>query len=101
MNEKGKSRRDIMRQVMRDRQLAYIHVFGMENNANRLVLSDLESFCRAGVSTFHPDPRIHALLEGRREVVLRISDFIKLSVEELCDKYGGPDAKTADQPTFT
>lgn len=88
-DRKGKDLRDLQRQQMRDRKLAYIHVFGMTDNANKLVLADLQRFCRAGVSTFHPDPRVHALLEGRREVVLRIADFINLSIEELCDKYGG------------
>lgn len=44
----------------------------------RKVLADLGRFCRADASTFHADPRIHALLEGRREVLLRLINFLKI-----------------------
>lgn len=47
------------------------------------VLADLRRFCRVNASTFHADPRIHALLEGRREVALRILTFIGLDSAEL------------------
>lgn len=86
-----------LRDAVRDRKLAYIHVFGMENAANRAVLADLKRFCRASESTFHPDGRVHALVEGRREVVLRIMDFLELSIDELCVKYGG--SKDGQTPT--
>lgn len=76
---------------MRDRKMAYTQVFGVETPANRAVLVDLQHFCRNRASTFHPDPRVHALLEGRREVVLRIADFLELNVEQLVAKYGGTD----------
>lgn len=42
------------------------------------VLADLGRFCRANSSTFHPDARTHALLEGRREVILRLLSFLKI-----------------------
>lgn len=47
------------------------------------VLKDLRGFCRAQESTFHADPRIHAVLEGRREVWLRISKQLNLTDEQL------------------
>ena len=47
------------------------------------VLADLAKFCRATQPTWHPDPRTHALLEGRREVWLRIQRYINLPVEQL------------------
>ena len=45
--------------------------------------NDLRRFCRADQSTFHPDPRVHSVLEGRREVWLRIEQFSKLPTEEI------------------
>ena len=75
--------------AMRERKIAYTQVFGVETAANKAVLADLRRFCRASESTFHADQRVHALLEGRREVVLRIMDFIDLSIDELVAKYGG------------
>jgi hypothetical protein len=51
------------------------------------VLEDLSRFCRGKESTFHPDPRVHALQEGRREVLLRILDYLTLSPEELLKKH--------------
>lgn len=52
------------------------------------VLADLAKFCRATQSTFHPDSRIHTLMEGRREVWLRISQHLNLTDEELLRLYG-------------
>jgi len=47
------------------------------------VLADLAKFCRANETTFHPDERVHAVLEGRREVWLRIQQHLNLSDEDL------------------
>lgn len=74
---------------MTERKQAYSLVFGGHALQERkLVLEDLSRFCREKESCFHADPRIHAALEGRREVMLRIRDYVELSVEELCMKYG-------------
>jgi hypothetical protein len=54
------------------------------------VLSDLARFCRALDTTFHPDARVQAQLEGRREVFLRIQHHLKLTDEELWALYGQP-----------
>lgn len=51
------------------------------------VLTDLARFCRADQSCFHPDPRVHAVLEGRREVWLRIQQNLQLTDEQLAQIY--------------
>jgi len=47
----------------------------------------LAAFCRAEETTFNLDPRVHAVLEGRREVFLRIQNHLNLSSEDLWKKY--------------
>ena len=71
------------------RQQAYIVTFtGVPQEE---VLADLASFCRANESTFHPDPRVAANLDGRREVWLRITQHLNLTQEQLWKLYGRPD----------
>ena len=53
------------------------------------VMEDLARFCRAHESTFHADPRMHAVAEGRREVWLRIQNHLQLSPDELWKLYSG------------
>lgn len=76
-------------QMLRERQVAYQRVFGdpIRSADVAIVLRDLAAFCRAGNSTFHADARLHALLEGRREVWLRIRDHVDLRLDELTAKY--------------
>ena len=47
------------------------------------VLRDLEKFCRGTETCFHPDARMHAVLEGRREVWLRIQKHLQLTPEQI------------------
>jgi hypothetical protein len=68
---------------IRGRRLAYHRVFDKENRYTQTVLQDLARFCRAQTSTFHPDSRVHATLEGRREVWLRIAQQLHLTEEEI------------------
>lgn len=56
-----------------------------------IVLLDLARFCRAHESTFHTDPRVHANLEGRREVFLRIMHHLQLSEADLWKLYARPE----------
>lgn len=65
------------------RARAYNAVFLRGAPETEAVLRDLAKFCRAHDSTFHTDPRVHAVLEGRREVFLLIMAFLNLSQEEL------------------
>jgi hypothetical protein len=62
---------------------SYIRVFPTQNPDVQTVLADLARFCRANEPAFHEDPRKHALLEGRREVFLRISKHLNLTDEQL------------------
>lgn len=82
-----------IRSVLSNRQHAYQEVFKSDSLSVQAVLKDLIRFCRANESTFHEDPRIHAVLEGRREVFLRIQKHLNLSTEDLWKLYkiGGND----------
>ena len=64
-------------------QQDYINIFVEDSQVTENVLNDLKIFCRATESTFHADPRIHAMLEGRREVWLHIERQLKLKPDEL------------------
>lgn len=68
--------------LIRNRKRAYQETF-IKDMASEIVMEDLARFCRAGKSTFDPDPRVHALLEGRKEVWLRIANHLNLTEEEL------------------
>lgn len=52
------------------------------------VLEDLAQFCRLHESTFHPDARVAANLDGRREVMLRICNHLNLDQEALWALHG-------------
>lgn len=74
---------DSIRRLLRGRALAYNRVFDRQNVFTHEVLADLARFCRAHETTFSADPRLHAALEGRREVWLRIVNHLNLSHDEL------------------
>ena len=70
------------------RSRSYRLLFGdADRGASKAVLKDLAKFCRANQSCFDPDPRIHAVLEGRREVWQRIANHLNLSPQELLAIY--------------
>lgn len=84
---------DLFRQTVRfltTRARAYQLAFPREAEATRIVLEDLAEFCRAEHSCFDADPRVHALLEGRREVWLRIMSHLNRTPLELNQMFGGP-----------
>jgi hypothetical protein len=66
---------------IKQRKTAYQLAF--TSPAGNEVLMDLVRFCRANRSCFDGDPRIHAVLEGRREVFLRIQEHLHLTPEQL------------------
>ena len=90
-NEKRVATLDLIRQ----RKVAYQLVFGHEGGT--AVIDDLKRFCRAEDSCFHPDPRNHAVLEGRRQVWLRIERHLKLSIEGIAHHYYGFAPSTGDR----
>lgn len=71
------------RRKLQGRSIAYHRVFDPANQFTRDVLLDLAKFCRAHDSTFHPDARVAAALEGRREVWLRIQEYLQLNIEQI------------------
>jgi hypothetical protein len=75
-----------------DLKRAYQQVFNTSHG--RLVLDDLGLFCRARRTCLVPNNReMTFVLEGRREVFLRIRDVIDLSIEELVRNYTREGAK--------
>ena len=70
------------------RKTAYNAVF--RSAQGEVILRDLARFCRAHDTTFVPDDRASALMEGRREVWLRIQHHLQLSEAELWDIYQQP-----------
>lgn len=84
-------------EFLRGRRRSYQLTFS--SPAGNEVLLDLAEFCRANVTTFHPDPRVAAQLDGRREVWLRIQQHLHLSGEQLMELYKGRPAnlKPKDQ----
>lgn len=82
--EKDISALELAKNILAKRQQAYHQVFNSDKGVFlETVLGDLARFCRAEKTTFHEDPRIHAALEGRREVWLRIQHHLKLDSAEL------------------
>ncbi|CAB4132162.1 hypothetical protein UFOVP134_49 [uncultured Caudovirales phage] len=61
------------------------------------VLEDLAEFCRANETCFHADPRMHAVLEGRREVWLRIRKFLDLTAEQQAALMAVPQVRIASE----
>ena len=87
--ETPKKDKEQVKSALQARKQAYVHVFEPEGNKSaEKVLKDLAKFCRAHETTFNPDPRLHALMEGRREVWLRILEHTKFTQEEFMQKYG-------------
>jgi len=76
---------DALRRLITGRKRAYQRVF--EGPDGQQVLIDLARFCRAHESTFDPDARISATLDGRREVWLRIEQHLNLDSDTLWELY--------------
>lgn len=74
-----------LRQIVFHRQFAYQQTF--HGPLAKEVLVDLAKFCRAHESTFSQDARLHAVLEGRREVWLRLQNHLKMDSETLWSLY--------------
>jgi hypothetical protein len=69
--------------LFQKRKFSYNQVFNKNSKYSAEVLEDLARFCRANETTFTVDERMTAVLEGRREVWLRIQNYVNLSVEDL------------------
>ena len=73
--------------LLQTRRHKYLAVF--DTPAGKDVLRDLARFCRAHETTVAPDARTTDILEGRREVWLRIQHHLQLSDDDLWDLYKG------------
>jgi hypothetical protein len=71
------------KRLLFSKKQAYDALFDPKIPDAKIVLKDLAEFCRADQTCFHADPRLHAVLEGRREVWLRIQKYINLNPDEL------------------
>lgn len=76
-----------VKEFLMRRRTAYVRVFDGPNA--ELVLADLMKFCRANETAFRLSDRETALLEGRREVWLRIQHHLQLSPDQLWKLYSG------------
>lgn len=76
---------DAVRRLVGSRAFAYKFIFKPDDRWAKIVLLDLAKFCRAHESTFDADERKHAVMEGRREVWLRIQRHIQLTEDQLMD----------------
>lgn len=73
-------------QIFADCQRAYQLVFNTP--AGQAVLADLAPFCRARETCVVPgDSDRTYVLEGRREVFLRIRDYLDLTPEQLVERF--------------
>lgn len=80
----GPTPADRAKDILHSRQISYQQTFSVDKNVHaRDVLEDLARFCRANESSFHLDSRVHAALEGRREVWLRIQQHLNLELDSL------------------
>lgn len=75
--------------MFQDRKRAYQQTF-TPGVAPSAVLEDLARFCRANETTYMKDERLSAVLEGRREVWLRIQNHLNLTTDELYKIYTAP-----------
>lgn len=87
VKKEHKKFREMIYEFVRSRSQAYQYVFDDERVDAKIVLKDLANFCRANQSTFHKDPRAHAVAEGRREVWLRIQQHLNLTPKQLQELY--------------
>src|SRR5580765_7404337 len=80
---------------LRERKAAYQIAFTGPHGER--VMQDLRWFCHAEKTCFHADPRIHARIEGRRDVFLRIQEHLSLGLEDLATLYGAVSATANDE----
>ena len=76
---------DQIKEFLTARAQAYRHTFTGVHGEK--VLVDLAAFCRASESTCNPDPRLEGILQGRREVWLRITKHLNLTEDQLVEYF--------------
>lgn len=77
-------------EFLRFRKRDYQLTFNMKSIHAQRVLVDLAKFCRADETCVVPgDQRMTDVLEGRREVFLRIQQHLRLPPDQLYAMYAG------------
>jgi len=66
--------------LLRRKQTDYRLALGDESG--KVVLADLRTFCNPTRTNFSTDPLEMARMEGRREVFLRIANFMNVDFDE-------------------
>lgn len=78
-----------LKEILSDRQRAYMLAF--RSDAGAAVLADLAAFCRADETCVVPGDRdLTYVLEGRREVFLRIKAHLDLTEDQLMERFTRP-----------
>jgi len=78
-----------LKQILSDRQRAYMLAF--KTDAGAAILSDLAVFCRANETCVVPGDRDRTyVLEGRREVYLRIKAHLDMTEDQLLEAFTRP-----------
>ncbi len=72
-----------IKELFRSRSTAYKQVFKKDDKWSTIVLLDLAKFCQAHDSTYQKDERLQTVLEGRKQVWLRIQNYLQLDDEQL------------------
>lgn len=87
-------------EFLRTRKNSYLLTFELKQPANIAVLEDLSKFCRANETCAVPGDRDKSLiLEGRREVWLRIQQHLQLTPEQLFALYNANYPKLRSEET--
>lgn len=78
-----------LRALLEARQGAYRRVFAGNPMGDdvKTVIDDLRRFCRGDKAVFDTNERVQTLLTGRQEVYYRIQDHLKLSLDEIVERY--------------
>jgi phage-related baseplate assembly protein len=77
------------KQILSDRQRAYMLAF--KTDAGQAILNDLAVFCRANETCVVPGDRDRTyVLEGRREVYLRIKAHLDMTEDQLIENFTRP-----------
>lgn len=80
---------DKLKEILTDRQRAYHLAF--KTAAGEAILADLAVFCRANETCVVPGDRdLTYVLEGRREVYLRIKTHLDLALDDLLERFTRP-----------
>lgn len=72
-----------MLKILKGKERAYRLSLG--NESGKEVIADLRSYCNGTRSNFNSDPLEMARMEGRREVFMRIVNFMKIDYEQYYD----------------